>query len=617
MSVRDWLFARAEDPQRSDRIASWVLFAVPFLFLWATERLVGYPRDESFYFLAGGNHGQWFDLLFTRPSEAFGDAAITRYFDYNREHPGLMKNLFGLSHLVLHEKLGLVSSAVGFRLPAFAVAALIAPLGFRLGSGVYCRAAGLFAAVAWFLVPRQLFNSYLAAFDVPVAAFWLLTVYGFWRAMRVPRWWLYTGLFFGLALCTKHNTFFLPIVLVPFALFLAWQRSRGNRAAQGLFGAFAAVWLGAAALYGALVLIQGKQFLARFTLLSPHSFLFLAAAVVSAVLLWRLWRLSAETFRPLAALWAMAVLGPATLYALWPFLWHHPVDRVAWWLNFHATHNHYAWFYLNVLQREPPFPLHYVLVKTALTVPTTIFVPMVLGFVTVLVRWVAGRLPSLRDRVRPSGWADALVLANAAVSIALISHPNVPIFGGVKHWFPSMLFLGILAGSIVASCALWWSRESTRRPVPSVAVFAALSALLFAPALVASVRIHPYGTSFYSETAGGLPGAASIGMQRQFWSQNVTGVLPWINENAPPNARVWLHEVTNLAFRDYQKNGLMRADLRMAHSPRDADIAAYQYHQEFREQEFNAWEAYGTQTPVTGLYLDETPQVIVYQRGSP
>ena len=106
-------------------------------------------------------------------------------------------------------------------------------------------------------------------------------------------------------------------------------------------------------------------------------------------------------------------------------------------------------------------------------------------------------------------------------------------------------------------------------------------------------------------------------MQRQFWSQNVTGVLPWINENAPPNARVWLHEVTNLAFRDYQKNGLMRADLRMAHSPRDADIAAYQYHQEFREQEFNAWEAYGTQTPVTGLYLDETPQVIVYQRGSP
>jgi hypothetical protein len=28
----------------------------------------------------------------------------------------------------------------------------------------------------------------------------------------------------------------------------------------------------------------------------------------------------------------------------------------------------------------------------------------------------------------------------------------------------------------------------------------------------------------------------------------------------------------------------------------------------------NIWQAFGTQTPVTGLYLDETPLVIVYQR---
>jgi hypothetical protein len=103
-------------------------------------------------------------------------------------------------------------------------------------------------------------------------------------------------------------------------------------------------------------------------------------------------------------------------------------------------------------------------------------------------------------------------------------------------------------------------------------------------------------------------------MQRQFWSNNVTGVLPWINANAKPHARLWLHEVHGLAFRDYQRNGLLREDLRQAGSPFDADIAAYQYHQEFREQEFNVWQAFGTRTPVTGLYVDETPQVVVYQR---
>ena len=31
-------------------------------------------------------------------------------------------------------------------------------------------------------------------------------------------------------------------------------------------------------------------------------------------------------------------------------------------------------------------------------------------------------------------------------------------------------------------------------------------------------------------------------MQRQFWSNNVTGVLGWLNEHAPANARIWLHE---------------------------------------------------------------------------
>jgi hypothetical protein len=91
-------------------------------------------------------------------------------------------------------------------------------------------------------------------------------------------------------------------------------------------------------------------------------------------------------------------------------------------------------------------------------------------------------------------------------------------------------------------------------------------------------------------------------------------VLPWINANAKPGARLWLHEVNGLSFRDYQRNGMLREDLRPAGSPFDADIAAYQYHQEFREQEFNVWQAFGTRTPVTGLYVDETPQVVVYQR---
>lgn len=604
-------------PTRWDRLVGWVLFAAALAALWGTQRAVGYPRDESFYFLAGANHGNWLELLFARPRAAIADAQIVRWFDYNHEHPALMKNLFGLSHWLLHRELGWMSPAVALRLPAFLVGALIAPLLYRMGAAFYGRAAGLFAAIAFFLVPRHFFNAQLACFDVPVAAWWLLTVYAFWRAQERPWAWLGCGIAFGLALATKHNAFFLPVVLAPVALWIAWRRSGEHLPARRLVSAFLSLCAAVALLYGVLYVALGpRRFEERFLLLSPHTFLFLALVAGSAFLLRRLRSIDEAAFRPLASLAAMGVLGPLTLYVTWPYLWHHPVDRVAWWLGFHATHVHYAWFYLGTLLREPPFPLEYVLAKTALTVPTSLLVPMALGFLAVLGRVVATRRPAGVAPAPRERWMDALILLNAVASIAIISHPRVPHFGGVKHWLPSMIFLALLGGCVVSGAAAWAAQALRGRALHASewGLWAMLALLLFAPALWGSLRVHPYGTSAYAELAGGAPGAANLGMQRQFWSSNVTGVLPWINAHAPPNARVWLHEVTQLAFLDYQRNGLMRSDLRPAGGPHDADVAAYQYHQEFREHEFNIWQAFGTRRPATGLYLDETPQVVVYTR---
>ena len=40
---------------------------------------------------------------------------------------------------------------------------------------------------------------------------------------------------------------------------------------------------------------------------------------------------------------------------------------------------------------------------------------------------------------------------------------------------------------------------------------------------------------------------------------------------------------------------------------------AYQWHREFRDFEFQAWNALG-ERPIAGLWLDETPQVALYAR---
>ncbi|ATB27837.1 ArnT family glycosyltransferase [Melittangium boletus] len=607
---------RGRAATREERWLALGLWALAFCALWATESAVGFTRDESFYFHAAEDYARWFQQLVREPARALTDAAIVRAWDYNHEHPALMKTLFGLSHLLFHDTLGWMRSATAFRLPAFALAALVPALTFLLGSAVFSRAAGLFAALSFLLVPRQYFNAELACFDMPIAAMWLLVVYAFWRALEDRDWGVLCGVFFGLALCTKHNALFLPFCLAPFALWRAWTSSEAQPAARTgmwrVLGLFAAV----AVLYALLVVSLGPEgFQRKFFLLSPHTLLFVALAVGSLGMLHVLNTEHPATALALLPLATMATFGPIVFYLHWPYLWHAPVDRTAWYLVFHATHNHYAWFYLGTLMREPPFPWSYVVVKTALTVPTSLFVPMATGWSVLAGRGLLSLFARTRAWVRPPTEAEVLVGLHAVAALLIISPPSVPHFGGVKHWLPSMPFLGLLAGvAVTRGCEALTERLRARWPrLPLAAVAAPVFGLVMLPALIALVRVFPYGTSFYSELAGGVPGAASLGMQRQFWSSNVTAVLPWINANAPRGARVFLHEVTGFAFQDYQREGMLRADLRPG-GLFDSDIAAYQYHQEFREHEFALWGAYGTRTPVTGLYLDETPQVIVYQR---
>lgn len=592
----------------SDRRIAWILFFAAFFALLATEKDIGFGRDESVYFHAAESHARWFQLLLSSPTEAFKDASITQFYEFNHEHPALMKNLFGISYVVFHEKLGLLRPAGAFRLPAFIFAAWMLPLIFGLARRLFGQGASIFAAISFLLVPRQFFHSHLACFDVPIATMWVLTIYCFVEALEKPRWWLYTGLAFGAALGAKHNAWFIPVTLVPFILWRGWQLTRASPEARGLFFGINGVFVFGALLYGVMVATMGPQrFQSSFELQSPQLGLFVIICAIGAWLTWRLRAVNVDAFRTIAPLVAMAVLGPTIFYLHWPYLWHHPVDRTAWYLAFHLTHNHYTWFYLGELLRAPPFPLLYVVNVTGLTVPSPLFVAMLLGF-----GWLGVRA----YRRQATGY-EFILAANAVMSIALISHPNVPHFGGVKHWFPSMPFLAVLAaGSLergARGLSSWLLPKWKAATEPRVLV--ALAVLMGAPAFIATARIYEYGTSAYSEAAGGLPGAASLGMQRQYWANNLTGVLPWLNANAAQGERVYFHENHGGQIADNKRNGMLRSDIVAVGSPNEANLAIYQYHQEFREQEFNIWQVFGTQRPVYGLYVDETPQIVIYQRG--
>ena len=288
-------------------------------------------------------------------------------------------------------------------------------------------------------------------------------------------------------------------------------------------------------------------------------------------------------------------LSPLVLFAFWPLLWHDPIRHLGDWIAFHTHHVHYAWWYFGQVLRAPPFPIVYPLVVDALALPLPLVVLLALAGATLLTDFFRRRLDAQR--------LLELGLAGAAVLPFMLR--TTPIFGGIKHWLAFVALLTPEAAGLLVKAA---DLSGFRRAVP----IAAAAVLL--PGVWQILHLHPYGTSAYGELAGDVPGAATLGMQRQYWSNNVTAVLPWLNAHCPPGAKVYFHEVNVESYRSYILAGMLRRDIRYAGSPSDADYVALQWHREFRDREPETWNAFGTHRPATGLYLDEVPQIVVYAR---
>ena len=286
------------------------------------------------------------------------------------------------------------------------------------------------------------------------------------------------------------------------------------------------------------------------------------------------------------------LLAPLVLLAAWPLLWHDPLRHLRDWVAFHTHHVHYAWWYFGQVLRAPPFPIEYPLVLDALVLPLPNAALLLAAGVSLLIGFARRRLDA--QRLLELGLAGAALLPFVLTT--------TPIFGGIKHWLGFLALLAPEAAALLVRAA----------PGPRALAGAAAATLL--PGICQIARVHPYGTSAYGELAGGIPGAATLGMQRQYWSNNVTAVLPWLNRHCPPGARVYFHEVNVESYRTYLLTGQLRADIRYALVPEQSDYAALQWHREFRDREPETWNAYGTRRPATGLYLDEVPQVVVYAR---
>lgn len=585
---------------RSDWIIGVALFCATLALLLATTQM-GFTRDESFYFHAAYDYIRWFEQLYDHvrqgtPGLSFTKQAIDKHWSYNPEHPVLMKTLFALSYKLFHQKLGWLGLSDAMRLPTMVFSSWLVAMTYGFGRQLFGRAAGLAGALFLLLQPRFFFHAHLTCFDAPIAAMSFAVVYAYWRALEDKRWAVYTGLLWGLALATKLNAFFLPVLFVMHWLLTGWRGARLGRGEGG-----------------------------RFELTLPS-------------MPW--------------ALISMALLGPLVFYAHWPRIWYDTVGRVWWYMKFHLTHEHYMVDYFGQWLQHPPFPRSYPWVMTLVTVPAVTLVASAVGlgfwltwrgFLPRLAQWgralIARTLPEPAEDVRGTGLLLAICFM---FPIVLISQPTTPIFGGTKHWMPAMPYLSMFAGfGVVASLSLlarWWAQRGAAPKAEAGAVdgepadapnleamfgfsrSAGVKALLgvgialalLTPAIEVA-RNHPFGTSYYNELIGSTRGAADRRMMRQFWGYASRQALPWLNANAPKGARVYTHNTTSWAFSDMQRDGLARQDLRIT-GLKGSDYTLYEHQRAFVYQLVQIWDEYKTRTPVHVVEVDGVPVISVYAR---
>lgn len=536
---------------------------------------VGYVRDEGVYFHASRAYADWAARALASPSLLFDRGPRDRAFAVNHEHPALMKLAGGLSARLFSRPgpegqpdnaraaaglAPLLPEGAAMRLPAQLLAGLATALLFLAGwslarprgqdpedMSLLPWSTGLLAALWFIALPRVWYHAGLHCFDVPVAALILAVVLCYRRALASWRWSLALGPLLGVAISIKHNALFIPLLLaVHYAGCLALAGRRPTR--------------------GQLV---------------PLPFL------------------------------SMALLAPPTALALWPWLWTDTVARLGEYVEFHRLHAYYNTEYLGINFNQPPMPWSYPWALTWATVPTALLLLAAIGLTLRVRSDLSDRppaeLPAPRFSAPLAGHPtrDGLLWALCGLfPLALISLPEVPIFGGTKHWLTAYPFLALAAASAWAT--LWTALRP--RGLARVLPLALLPVLL-GPAVWATWHGHPHDLSQYAPLAGGARGAADLGLVRGFWGGQVLPVLSDLSETPAP---LYLHDLHELARQQYEREGRWPAGV--AAVPLGRSRAGLLFHERHMlSNEIDLWNHLGTTAPAEVLTLDDVPLTSLYR----
>ncbi len=517
--------------RRANALTAVIVGLLAFVLLAATGHHLGLTYDEPIYMSKSLLAYQWLvDLLSGR--EATSEAAVRRYWDATRDQqPGSIKLLFGTVTGLLGGVLPVPVLTAG-RLGTMLLAAVLVGVLYWLVTDLWGNAAGVVAAGGLLLMPRVWTHMHLAALDAPIMALSFFTVVLVFLAARHDSPWLCVaaGVVFGLALGTKLNSFFIPLIVLPWLLCLR-------------------KWRLAAWTAGAMV-------------------------VVGLLTLWATWPwLWHDT-------WARAA-------EYFEFHLHHYHVATTY---FGTTWELAPWHYAVVMTAITTPPIILVLGALGLYAAALGWKPMMShrraarpsmpSPPTPLPRGEGCPQGGVRGRTKQTGattdnaayWQGACLILlgwGLVVNIAPSMLPWAPKYGGVRLFLPMFPYVAAISGVgfyWLSSVIIERGRDSWGAGLANfpAKLRATLVVLVIFALVVAVGNCHPFGMSYYNSLIGGPSGAYRLGMEPTYWGDTYLAAVAWLNREAEDGAKVWINVVGFASSVElYKPFGMLREDLRI------------------------------------------------------
>ncbi|NPV57331.1 MAG: glycosyl transferase [Anaerolineae bacterium] len=329
---------------------------------------------------------------------------------------------------------------------------------------------------------------------------------------------------------------------------------------------------------------------------------FIPVALVVWLLLFR------RSWKGVLRLTLMGLVGVATFFIVWPWLYYHPWERIVNYVAFHLNHYQIGQWYLGQFHLPPPW--HFVFVMLWAVLPLSVIALIVLGIIK--------GINSKQD-----GGLVWLLILGAFVSISPFVFGQGLVYDNERLFMPVFPFLAALAGIGFGWLAKYLGKllDYLKRPAYTAPAVILLGIALLMPQMTSIVKLYPHLLSYYSEDVGGLPGATKLGLETTYWCESYGSALPYINTLAKPGDTIWVEPWSFVVLKYYQEIGLLRPDLVVLRMQTgqfvdDADWYIFQFRQSQYgfggEEGYRPYQVLKAQTPVYQVSYQGVPIMRLY-----